>query len=620
MQKKIILFTVFFLCVYLSFGEIGEFCLRTDDCGEEEFCFEWNCVLPETIPCKAFDTKGDELLDNGKNFHQKGYVEYYRDGKLRQLPDKCCSSCDKPDMLYEEYCDGTEPKLEIISCSEVFNEQCFKDRCYPLGSGEEGDPCEFQEDCKSDLICYNGQCMDSVDVPCLESEEISRNVFIKGYTKGVLNGKFQQLEDTCCDNCETPETIYEWYCEDNKPKVDKIPCENFGAYCANDKCAYLDFDSDGIPDSIEPETCQDSKPLSKVDKRNVIQGNSNPFYGCSCEQSAEKVEVLMYNYEPEYISCSNFDLIRFPDCPDGLPSSCCNGVYDDFEFLIDCGYSYGSTCGRCEGYCTKVHDGGDLDILFVPVGYSGSPSEHLENNFNDWVERIDTEMFKVLSTPPFDQGHITFWTFNVFGINKELRQAILTGEDISTFYLPDEYDRMCPVYIDKVVFTTVNSGKSYALDKLGGKYMLVRDRPIDVNTITHELGHAVCGLADEYIDGDLEDKVYDVEPNCDSNPVPVLDDEGDPVILSNVPIKKDMLGNILYQDIPKLKCKWEDEFPDAGCIPGCGYREDKYRPANPPFSMMYSNYIVGPGDNGMSSWNIVSFTTCQEELDKYDKG
>jgi hypothetical protein len=282
--------------------------------------------------------------------------------------------------------------------------------------------------------------------------------------------------------------------------------------------------------------------------------------------------------------------------------------------LADCG---GNDCDPCGGSCTKIVDGGDLDVLLVPIVYSSSTDSSVLNNLNDWEARAALEASKLTTTPPFDGGQVSVWRLDSFNFDQNFQDK-LANNDIGIFdnlnmelFKEREYSTLCPS-IDSISFLPSTYERSFS-GNLGSFNVVYRDDP-SFNVITHETGHSFCGLSDEYEEDigflmDLRNSIYEGGSiNCDQSPQLwiVYDDQGKP--------EHDDQGGLVYE----TKCKWWREFPDAGCIPGCMYSDSWYRPKNDfEDSMMNSNSQIGPADFGKGTWNQVSYKRCKDLVENY---
>jgi hypothetical protein len=167
------------------------------------------------------------------------------------------------------------------------------------------------------------------------------------------------------------------------------------------------------------------------------------------------------------------------------------------------------------------------------------------------------------------------------------------------------------------------------------------------NIIVHELGHSFCGLSDEYTGLSNAPEISD-SINCDYSPAYCEDPASDekcrlfnPQYFSGM----DELGDCLKDPgcaNDKIICKWdkrhpqheeylalweekgitfpEEQLKDAGCIPGCGGRENAFRPKKDlKYSMMnspsYGAVISGATDNNRGTWNKVSYAWCKGIID-----
>jgi hypothetical protein len=270
--------------------------------------------------------------------------------------------------------------------------------------------------------------------------------------------------------------------------------------------------------------------------------------------------------------------------------------------LTDCG----NTCGPCSTICKKLNEGGSLDITFIPVGYTSSKDQNSKNNFNDWVKRSEEEKNNLLTTPPFNNGHITIWRLDAFRTNKAFEEKWLNNDENSFRSAWQDFRGICPgsknTPNDLVYFLATGGIGSMS----AGYYaaILVDEK---VNSISHETGHTVCKLKDEYIL--FPESLIENQPiNCDKDPVLLSDGsykckwQYDP----NSDDEREKLARINYPyDYIYAK--------DAGCIPGC-YNQKYYRPAFPETSIMNTEVRLGVG-----TFNEISKQACLYELNKYKK-
>lgn len=73
---------------------------------------------------------------------------------------------------------------------------------------------------------------------------------------------------------------------------------------------------------------------------------------------------------------------------------------------------------------------------------------------------------------------------------------------------------------------------------------------------------------------------------------------------------QEKIGIDLPESIEELyvsdtSCWWEDEYPELGCIPGCFYREEYYRPS---YESIMTSYI---------EWDELEIAICEKELERF---
>lgn len=503
----------------------------------------------------------------------RGIVRY--NGEVRE--DGCSVADATPNLLYEWYCDGTIARVDEIHCDTYGK------------------------------ICIFGKCLDNSEIRCVDSDP-DNDPSIKGTV--TIAG------DTREDFCANQDEMGQVGCgRNNQLTWDSFVCSQEGTFCIDGvcqscpegtvygggRCGVPDYDGDGIPDgspTCDNYACREDQCLD------TSPGDAINDEGCSCEQGAEEVNI----FEGDgYVSTSceelrNAQWNELCAITQGMAGHCCNSIKDSDEFLLDCG---GRDCGACAGLCNKIIQGGDLDFLFVPISYSSTTGPDL-NNLDDWEQRAQVEANKLVSTPPFDGGQISIWRLDLFGYDQDFQDKVAENDigllDLWNIVLfkEKEYKRLCPS-IDQISFLPSTYERSGAANL--GDSNIVYKEPDDVNVITHETGHSFCGLDDEYLEDiggfqNFRNTMYEQGSiNCDDSPRDVVIDTN---------------------GTTELRCKWWDELPDAGCIPGCMYSQDWYRPKSDfEDSMMNSNYQVGPADFGKGTWNLVGYKRCKELVEQY---
>lgn len=515
---------------------------------------------------------------------------------------------------------------------------------------------------------------------CVDSDDDmytkGNDKFQYGKADLITNGQITETQSDICvkgkDDIDTMTWIDEKYClGDSFIAFGSVPCPK-GQVCVNGRCTISDRDFDKVIDSLESPSCIDTSPNSYVDQRKTIDNNINQFYGCSCEQGA--LEFTYYNpgnglqgqmdcslskWFFEDLSCTSENLGNY------IPNHCCNGKQDKGEVMADCGTNVG--CKPCTSMCSKIVNspGSSLDILLVPIKYTS-------NNQKKWIERAQAQGFKLSTTPPYCKsptitevlagstytecegkkinaaedayfGMITnsngelftplvnVWRLDLHGnlftkmtksdgsvINVNFHEDVGRGR-ILDVNLAQSYKFVCPgidqigfISATSVTFDSVkDSGRAFAATNAQDNpyFVIYNVEFLGENTIVHELGHSFCNLKDEYTEKDKEgtdpflgmqfvkEKYNPQIVNCDV--APTTDSTGNKVCKWQVP------GSLYY-------------IPSAGCIKGCLYSDEYYRPEFPlKNSMMKDNYDVGPGDKGISSWNYIGYARCKEYVDRY---
>jgi hypothetical protein len=218
-------------------------------------------------------------------------------------------------------------------------------------------------------------------------------------------------------------------------------------------------------------------------------------------------------------------------------------------------------------------------------------------------------------------------------LQKKIREEVFTTADMFGFTAINSWEykwnkksifKLCPS-IEAMFFVMPGAGDTYArVDEKWANFInhgrikemdgVLAYTPDDINAITHEMGHMLCGLMDEYTFEDFGGfpswwayhHVRTYNENCDASP------------------EQKILGTSV-----DYECKWYDGHPEAGCFPGCNYNNEYYRPINGygkdgetiPMdpSMMGTRVWVGPGEFGGSSFNQIGYDVCKERLSRYDE-
>ncbi|MFH0875547.1 MAG: hypothetical protein V1859_06405 [archaeon] len=433
-------------------------------------------------------------------------------------------------------------------------------------------------------------------------------------------------------NClDSPEwkSFSDKYCVDNN-EFCKMVQNSPDLYCDKGYFTTSDLDADGIPDFYD--RCKNTAPGDIIDNRKLEDGKPNIKIGCSYTQQLALVMAGIIYLEDITLTTiiDGKPLIVKGDDEikkiiEKVPDKCTNGVQDITETGTDCG----GTCKPCTGNCKKIISGGGLGVIMVPVGYSSS--RFLSgNDFFGWEARAMEEAIKLSTTPPF-AGRVTIYRIDAFEDNPIISgflQILLTNPNFipagTLVSSASAYKSFCPD-ADLIYFLAEMPGRSYAYFK--SKVAFVNSGIPNRNVITHETGHSLCGLSDEYIE--LGQSVGSSSSlNCDDTPF-VYEQN-----YLGVWIVRPIIPGETCNGITKIcLCKWHPlnplhaaytvlyasngliggTFPNAGCIQGCNYNSFSYRPSFPfSDSMMNGNYLVG-----ISSWNQVGFDVCNQMVSRF---
>ncbi len=383
--------------------------------------------------------------------------------------------------------------------------------------------------------------------------------------------------------------------------------------CDEGYASITDMDADAVPDLYD--MCQNTAPGELVDERQHIMGVTNAMHGCSASQGAEYVSAPQGG-KPGHFRIP--DLLRLPCW--GVPDHCCNGILDFDELGVDCGGS----CKPCKGSCTKIMGMGGLGVVLVPIGYSSSKYPE-KDAFYWWKNRAYEEAIRLSSTAPFSLAKMTFYRLDHFKPHAALTTAIIssTGDILS---YKSQLAAFCPDG-DLVYFLPIFPGRSFAFGSANTAVIF----PDPENAITHETGHALCGLNDEYVsqqDAPSFGGLPAASLNCDANPfIYELMPTGNYIFRPAIP------GEYCDGTRKICICKWSPlhpahalyeatlisrgllpkSYPYAGCTPGCYYNQFYYRPEVPyTDSMMNGNMPIG-----IPTWNQIGLDVCSQVVNWY---
>ena len=613
--------------------------------------------------------------DNGIN--SPGFTWVDSEGGLRIASfDSCTAPWDN--RLFESLCVDNENAIKSFLCPEgthcvekVVSRDEILSMCPP------GNVClqDFITDTKKLGYCEINE--DLVPV-CLDEDAGSHEFITQGAIYKLEDGAYHYggRHDSCLDENTLKEATcgedvvigcpINTHCITSQVVTTEKNIVLEIGYCGFER---EDSDFDTIPDSSESQNCLETSRGNPVNFEYVYDSKTSlAYYGCSCEQQinqgASSPSVSILKNDGEYdiftkIDCSslqcdsaNGDL----SCPDNSPGHCCDNELNCGELFKDCGTYAG--CNSCDTGCSSIKKGNSgLDLLLVPVGYK-KKGNFLQAIFTmTWLERSLAEAKNVYETPPFEETNI--WRLDEFNYLPDFQKDLNEGDlDASSAIdhvgevgkLGKEFQHFCGDVIDFVIFLPKEDGRSYG----SGSSIVVYNHVNSLfnsyrNHIVHELGHAVCHLSDEYKEGEgTEQSVEGYESsdsygtlNCDFlAEICDLGENSEKIYETCRPIKDDE-DCITDSGANRCLCYWhpknknhdrfldnwigrgfiEKDFSDAGCVKGCYYEGERYfRPSGPgenDNSMMKSNYIVGPGENGRSSWNDIGYEACKQSVDKY---
>ncbi len=534
--------------------------------------------------------------------------------------------------------------------------------------------------CGNNKVCINKQCVDQEEVDCEEFKTWSTFTY-KRYSEDIQN--------TCFGD-----EVVKFSCDETLDEPEVISCEE-GYQCKNGLCVLIpiiDRDGDGIPEkghglpfnNLKFDQCYDTPLKDPVDKRFFVNDELNSKLGCSCNQGADKVEVII-DYKEEYYECTylknaKWQCLNIENNNNPYPGHCCNGIYEPEkeELLTDCG----GMCKKCTDlFCEPIVENKEskLDIVFMPIGYSSNSNEKIVDNYNEWIIRSAIEAFKLSTTPPFCESAdldlvlsspiettfqeyskcngeaelnpeseffgtviatdisqfvpmINIWRIDIFNFDEQFEKYRETEEIGGVTYTTSvdyhdfvEYNEICSAItggVDVVYFLDPSSNpesRSHAYDLNEKKVVYLFNSDKYENQITHETGHQLCNLIDEYIE---DDKTGDYSfINCEIISTECSWNEQKP-FLNQLFTKSEVDPN-------SFKGRWINQFPDLpvpefqfdiGCESGCFYSNKYYR-ATYPFenSLMNTYPEVGIGNYGIGRWNLIGYAACKSVIDSYMK-
>ncbi|MCM2325288.1 MAG: hypothetical protein NDI94_02405, partial [Candidatus Woesearchaeota archaeon] len=572
----------------------------------------------------------------GSGTGQDAFVEIYRSGERIEVVQSECAIDDLHVGI--PVCDENDPKLYRM----------------------DGQKCPTDQFCNKD----SGKCEPLCDIT-RPNNYISQSTTVLGFNFGNY---LEPVSDKCNPN--------------NLNIVDEVICQNGNAeyihsscgedeLCNNGYCAVVDNDGDGIPDANELN-CINSLFLDPVD---VLE--NSPTFGCSCSQGAKTVRVGAADQD-----CS--ELMK--------QNPCTNGIHDEgIDQMVDCGLYCPDDCG---GECVRItpETGSNINILFVPIGFmdpkAGGGIPHLI-----WVAEASTEALKLATTPPFCKSpgldesfeaecdgkrsvgfrdsyygdiipgegpftpNVNIWRLDGYYLGGEKETCILKSTDFKAMekcfaranLKQMGYYGLCDQPINEVVMILAKEKEGNVAgytwrDPSQTTLVSIEKTSTDWNIITHEMGHSVCRLEDEYIGSNLNSEAYAEQVNCDDKPAQCEDPE-DKSTCKTLLLESEIIECLDDEDCSKnIICKWNPNHPDhekyksiwstagltipaeehlkeAGCVPGCLGNEYSFRPANPDDnSMMEGDYAVGPTSTQRGSWNTISYAWCKALVDKEISG
>jgi len=269
------------------------------DCSQEgKICSDGKCTTDDSF------CEDDEP---GKSIEVKGAIRFKNGGEITNAEDGCSVALDTPNLLYEWYCDGTTAKFDEVHCDEL-NMFCSDGACVSCtdsdggknydepGStkdlgGTETDSCldeatlqEYYCDSNGQRqsetvkcsdqgkICSGGKCIVN---PCQDNEP-QKDIAVRGTV--MYNG--QELKDGCSNAADTPDLLYEWYCDGSVAKNDEIHCDELGLKCINGKC----LDKSQI-------SCEDSDPHNDISLKGQITMAGEVVAEDGCYDEATLVQI-----------------------------------------------------------------------------------------------------------------------------------------------------------------------------------------------------------------------------------------------------------------------------------------------------------------------------------------
>lgn len=210
---------------------------KTDYCANEKTVQEYYCATPTTYKLEMI--KCEYGCINGSCKQKPAQVcgngivegsEECDDGNLNRL-DGCSDRCKK-----EPRCSDSDGGSDLFVRGKVtFTDgRSYEDSCFTKNELNEY-MCESPWDSMGKIVncehgCINGACRASSLVTCQDSDD-GKTYDKKGYVSGINNtGENYNYYDGCHDQ----NTLSEWYCEGNTPKIEAMHVCSYG--CENGAC------------------------------------------------------------------------------------------------------------------------------------------------------------------------------------------------------------------------------------------------------------------------------------------------------------------------------------------------------------------------------------------------